>query len=94
MTGDPNKSQIKPPKLTYGMKAVGLTFNPSADPTVDSLKWVFAEVIDLIRDMASNIDHGEVDRMAAIAITHAQTAQMWAVKAATWPIEPPAWMKK
>ena len=42
--------------LTFGEKAVGLSFNPS----------------------------GERRRMLSIAITEAQTAQMWAVKAATW----------
>jgi hypothetical protein len=45
-------------ELSYGEKAVGLGFNPGANP--------------------------EVKRMASVAITELQTAQMWAVKAITW----------
>ena len=70
--------------LTFGERAVGLTFNPSGDPTVNDLKVVFAEAIDIChakRDVASD---PEVKRMYSVAITEAQTAQMWAVKAATW----------
>lgn len=71
--------------MTYGEKAVGLTFNPSGDPEVEKVKRLFAEIIDLCfesRDRAPR--QGEAGRLFSIAITEAQTAQMWAVKAITW----------
>lgn len=72
--------------LTYGQKAVGLTFNPSNDPKVQEVKEAFAKVIDLCNDLRPeyNGKPNEVSRMLAVAITEAQTAQMWAVKAITW----------
>lgn len=70
---------------TYGQKAVGLTFNPSADDTVAQIKQDFANAIDRIdRFRLSPTASNEQKRMASIAITEAQTAQMWAVKALTW----------
>lgn len=73
-------------ELSFGEKAVGLTFNPSNDPQVQAIKEAFAKVIDVIQIMKPPYDGkpNEVSRMCAIAITEAQTAQMWAVKAATW----------
>ena len=71
--------------LTYGEKAVGLTFiNPSQDPAVYACKSGFARVIDQMNDLRNATDDTEVKRMASIAITEAQAAQMWAVKAITW----------
>ena len=69
-------------ELTFGEKAVGLTFNPSGDQTVHELKEAYAKVIDILDDMRGN--RSEKARLASIAITEAQGAQMWAVKAATW----------
>lgn len=77
-------------ELTFGEKAVGLTFNPSNDSDVQAIKVAFAKVIDICNDMRSaplkdgQTDNKERNRMASIAITEAQTAQMWAVKATTW----------
>jgi hypothetical protein len=71
-------------ELTYGEKAVGLTFNPSNDPTVQDIKTHFAAVIDEIHRLRTDYPNSEIARMASIAITEAQAAQMWAVKAATW----------
>lgn len=74
-------------ELTFGEKAVGLTFNPSNNPAVDECKRGFAAVIDQMNDLrtaATAVKNYEVARMAALAITEAQTAQMWAVKAITW----------
>jgi hypothetical protein len=71
-------------ELTYGEKAVGLTFNPSNDDSVAQCKAEFAKVIDRMNDLRSLTNNFEVDRMAEIAIESAQTAQMWAVKAITW----------
>ena len=71
-------------EMTFGEKAVGLTFNPSNDPTVQAIKQKFADVIDEIHELRTNQPNAEIARMASIAITEAQSAQMWAVKAATW----------
>lgn len=72
-------------ELTYGEKAVGLTFNPSNDDAVAQCKSEFARVIDRMNDLRNSTGSSpEVARMASIAITEAQTAQMWAVKAITW----------
>lgn len=71
-------------ELTFGEKAVGLTFNPSGDQTVHELKEAYAKVIDILNDMRQSTHSAEQDRPASIAITEAQGAQMWAVKAATW----------
>lgn len=72
-------------ELTFGEKAVGLSFNPGNNPKVEEIKQAFAKVIDIINDMrAPESGSGEIKRMCSVAITEAQTAQMWAVKAATW----------
>lgn len=76
--------------LSFGERAVGLSFNPSNNPDVDACKREFAAVIDRMHELrnkhaADETYFGaEVRRMASIAITEAQAAQMWAVKAITW----------
>ena len=71
--------------MTYGEKAVGLSFNPSADPKVQKLKELYAEIIDILSDARFKAGNpSEADRLASVAITEAQTAQMWAVKTVTW----------
>ncbi len=79
MEGDTSKQE-----LTYGQRAVGLTFNPSGDDAVANCKQEFATIIDRMNDLRTNSADPEVKRMASVAITEAQTAQMWAVKAITW----------
>lgn len=80
-------------ELTYGEKAVGLTFNPSGDAKVQEVKEAYAKIIDLCNLLRENektlgkaggIPNGEKMRLFSVAITEAQTAQMWAVKAITW----------
>lgn len=71
-------------ELTYGEKAVGLTFNPSQDVEVFSIKKMYAEIIDRMNDLRNGTGSGEIKRLCSVAITEAQTAQMWAVKAITW----------
>lgn len=71
-------------ELTFGEKAVGLNFNPSGDNIVAALKVHYAEVIDELDTLRNKTESPEVRRLASIAITEAQGAQMWAVKAATW----------
>lgn len=73
---------------TYGERAVGLTFNPSNNGDVDQLKRAYALIIDHLDDFRKGYiargDNPEMVRLCSIAITEAQTAQMWAVKAVTW----------
>jgi hypothetical protein len=70
--------------LSFGQKAVGLTFNPSGDDAVAQCKQEFATTIDRMNALRNSSDNPDVKRMASVAITEAQTAQMWAVKAITW----------
>ena len=70
--------------MSFGEKAVGLTFNPSGDPTVRKLKGLYAEIIDICDAARKNGAGNEQKRLFSVAITEAQGAQMWAVKAATW----------
>lgn len=72
------------PEMSFGERAVGLSFNPSGDSTVVDLKQKAAVFIDALHVLRSNAHDSETMRMYSIAITEAQTAQMWAVKAATW----------
>lgn len=70
--------------MTYGQKAVGLTFNPSGDPAVQKIKELYAEIIDLCDIARNDAGGGEKSRLFSVAITEAQAAQMWTVKAVTW----------
>ena len=70
--------------LSFGERAVGLTFNPSGDETVGLLKSLAAQFIDACDQERAINNNPEIKRMYSVAITEAQTAQMWAVKAATW----------
>lgn len=73
------------PTLTFGQKAVGITFNPSNSSEVDRCKQQFANCIDQMHALRSKEDASpETKRLASVAITELQTAQMWAVKALTW----------
>jgi hypothetical protein len=67
---------------TKGEYRVGIDFNPSGSADVNNLKTAAAEFIDLVDDLSDNGD-GEVIRLKALAMTHAEDAAMWAVKAAT-----------
>jgi hypothetical protein len=68
---------------TFGEKAVGVGFNPSKNEKVDKLKEHYAAIIDILNsDRGENRD--ERARLASVAITEAQGAQMWAVKAVTF----------
>jgi hypothetical protein len=69
---------------SFGQKAVGKTFNPSGQNTVDILKQQCADFIDSCNNLRNSSDNADVKRMLSVAITECQTAQMWAVKAVTW----------
>lgn len=70
--------------MSYGEKAVGLTFNPSGDGDVHRIKTLYAAIIDEMVALIQVTTSDEAVRLAKIAITEAQGAQMWAVKAVTW----------
>lgn len=70
--------------MTYGEKAVGLSFNPLGDIDVAKIKKAYVDIIDLCDNLRTQSTTGERRRLFSIAITKAQTAQMWAVKAITW----------
>lgn len=76
-------------KLSFGEKACGVSFNPGGNPMVDMIKSKFADIVDdleILRQESAETEPINVEkrRMLSIAITEAQTAQMWAVKAVTW----------
>ena len=69
---------------SYGGKAVGLTFNPSGLVAVQVLKTQYANIINDLDATRMETDDPEKKRLCSIAITEAQAAQMWAVKAKTF----------
>ena len=75
------------PTLTYGEKAVGLTFNHGTGEIfeqVNNAKKIIAFLIDGLNDLRTASTSSEQKRLLSIAITELQSAQMWAVKAITW----------
>lgn len=79
-----NPTEIANP--TFGQKAVGINFNPSNEYSVDRIKQIMANAIDEMNNfrLHLNTQSPEQERLASIAITEMQGAQMWAVKALTW----------
>ena len=71
-------------ELTFWEKAVWLTFNPGWNPQVTDIKTLYAKIIDNLNESRKTVWPGEKGRLLSVAITEAQTAQMWAVKAVTW----------
>jgi hypothetical protein len=70
--------------MSYGEKAVGLDFNPSGDAKVAKIKALYAEIIDICDAGRMAAETREGANLWVQATREAQTAQMWAVKAATW----------
>lgn len=73
-----------PKSLTFGERAVGLSFNPGKNPEVENIKRKAASLIDALHDYRSATEDGEVKAQLTIAIREIQTGQMWGVKAVTW----------
>ena len=71
-------------QLSFGQKAVGLSFNPSGDDAVAKCKQIFADAIDQMNELREAAGRSEQARLASVAITELQGAQLWAVKALTW----------
>jgi hypothetical protein len=75
---------------TFGEKAVGLDFSSPENEGVRSIKAQYAAIIDALNEIRRNaIKKGEplsdtLTPLVSTAITEAQGAQMWAVKALTW----------
>lgn len=65
---------------SIGAERVRLTFNPSADSAVDRIKRATAQLIDTIAGEAGD------GRLKSLAMTAAEEAGMWGVKAVTTPI--------
>ncbi len=84
LTEDTLANPAIPDALTYGQRAVGLSFNPSGDPRVEEAKIAFADIIDALHALRETSTDPEVKRHASIAITDTETAQMRTVKALTW----------
>jgi len=70
--------------VTLGEERVGVSSNPSADPVVDKIKTLSAELIDLHESMRTddkgNSVSSEKHRTIAIAQSGVETACMYAVK--------------
>lgn len=71
-------------ELSFGEKACGVSFNPGGHEKVTKIKEAFANIVDILNQYRNETEDGEVKRMLSVAITEAQTAQMWGVKAVTW----------
>ena len=75
------------PTLTFGQKAVGLTFNHGEGEIheqINSAKQTCANAIDQMNDFRNKTESGESKALATIAIRKLQSAQMDMVKAITW----------
>ena len=81
-------------ELTYGQKLVGLTLNTLTEDSIvedsivkDSIieiKLKYADIIDDLNNLRNNTWSSEIKRICSIAITEAQTSEMWAFKSLTW----------
>lgn len=69
---------------TFGQKAVGLLADTEENEVANSCKLAFADIIDGLHLLRLKAGHSEQGRLASIAITEAETACMWAVKAVSW----------
>lgn len=77
--------------MTYGERAVGITFNPGGDQKVNDVKKLYAQIIDILREIVEveprYTEHevlSERGDLLQFAIREAQGAQMWAVKGITF----------
>lgn len=71
-------------ELTYGEKAVGITFNVGGSLVVNSIKRRCADLINELDFLRHGTNNAEQKRLYSVAITEIQSGQMWGVKAATW----------
>lgn len=71
-------------ELSFGEKACGVSFNPGGLESVNTIKRQYAALVDHLNLLRAQETNSEKKRMLSVAITEAQTSQMWAVKAVTW----------
>jgi hypothetical protein len=78
-------------ELTFGEKAVGLTFNPSGDAKVNRAKQLMAEALDLLTeteqqktDFGAKTQSWEANVFRTNAFNKIVDAQMALVKYITW----------
>lgn len=69
---------------TVGELRIRIKFNASGSAEVDELKRMGAEFINKCNAMRARSKDSEFQRVVALAMTEAEAANMWAVKAATW----------
>lgn len=80
-------SETEVQQLTFGQKAVGLTFNHGQGEIflmVDEAKRTCAEAIDQMKSIMDSEGRSERAALATIAYRKLQSAQMDMVKAITW----------
>lgn len=80
------KSELPPMDrpLSVAERMAGVGFNPGQRADVANCKDGYAERIAEMISLREHSPDPEVKRLASIAITSLQTAQMFAVKAITW----------
>ena len=74
-------------ELSYGQKAVGLTFNPSegdAHDKVAGVKQSCADLIDLVEGTRTPNDSRLANTLKTYAVTAVIAAQIAVVKVITW----------
>lgn len=74
-------------EMTPGEMAVGLSFNPSGNESVQKVKELFAEIFDIV-EKSVPADDGTIPtarkrKMRDAALHEIVTAQMWSVKVIT-----------
>lgn len=79
----PTENRMVIDSQSIGVKRVGVTFNPSGDDRVDSIKVKAAMLINEINDLSLESENGEAKRCFAVAMTDIESAAMWAVKGIT-----------
>lgn len=72
------------PTLTFGQKAVGLSFNPSGDERVNRAKTICAELIDMLGLPPENLSSWVTSVFRTAAFNAIIAAQMAVVKFITW----------
>jgi len=70
---------------TFGMELVGITFNPSGDPTVNRIKQLCAQLADIVNDAQDKTDAPRYlfNLIKGKALGEILNAQMNAVKLVT-----------
>lgn len=69
--------------MTRGEQIIRTEFNPSDSSLVGDLKMLFASLYNRVDDVREPGERSERSRCIALALTHLETAAMYAVKGAT-----------